>query len=241
MARTSRPVLGALGEALQNAAYQVPAMQMQNATLQQRYAEFQEEKRKTAQGQSNWEFGQRATADYRKNMFKVDWARQKENERHNKVMELPDPVVNKPPTKSEVEAQILGRMSPEQQIQYMLNSGKGFKPDPSIVRTLMDLWKGQRRVPKQQGFNASGMPIEIEAYDPPIVGAASDTANYITRLGEWPSEPLGGQGRPRGQGGWLPEVLQGIPAQQNQQGQAPLTPEEEAELQYLLNKTQGRR
>ena len=197
MARTGRPVLGALGETLQNAAYQIPAMQRQNATLQQRYAEFQEEKRKTAQGQSNWEKQFGATEKYRGSMLDKQRELIAEEKKANDWNRMVDTLnrlegmAPKPPTKSEVEGGILAGMSPEKQEQHILGSGKEVKPDASVVRALLDLLKTQRYVPKEQGVDANGMPFEKEGYYPPVTGATADSVNYITQRGQWPSQPLG--------------------------------------------------
>jgi len=184
-----KPGLGALSDIFKSAANMYTHILPE---YRQKYAEFQEEKRKAAQGQSNWESQQGATADYRGSMLDIDRGRLAEMIRSNKVGETPKPTEEKPLTESQVKAGLLAGMPPGKQEQYMFGSGKESKPDASIVRALLDLWKSQRYVPEEQGVDANEKPFLKEGYYPPVAGVAGDTANYITQTGQWPSQPLGG-------------------------------------------------
>lgn len=220
-----RPVLGALGEMLQYGAQAIPQQQMQQATMAQRYAEFQEEKR-ARQAQAG------ATADYRNKSLGLEQGRLDELIRHNRVSEnQPVPVTpEKPLTESQVKGQHLSEWlasaSPEDKRAYFLGikpttSGGGTDKRPaSVSNKLVDSFLKTREVPAT---------VTEDAYQPEFTPGTLDTLNSLIETGKFPPQQ---QAPSRWSG-----LFNGATPAQNQK---PLTDAEEQELNYLLSKYQGR-
>lgn len=178
MAEKTRPILGALGDALMYGAQAIPAQQTQNATLTQRYAEFQEQKNqagRTAQ----------ATADYRQNMLNIDRAQLGETRRHNLAIESA-PVPEKPLTKTEVEGMYLGKHLEQLQREgrlgeYFGGKSGGDKMKSSGVTTkAVGEYLNSRKYRNQYG----------EVVNPPFTEGTMDTVRALEENLTLPSNPV---------------------------------------------------
>jgi len=177
-----KPGLGALSDILKSAANMYTHILPE---YRQKYAEFQEEKRKAAQGQSNWQAGQKATADYRQGMLGQSQNRLAETGRHNRAMEPKpgEPAADKPLNESQWKAQFLANLPPEKQEEYVLGK-KPEQPKPvtSTTNQLLDWFKDSRWTPETS-------PGAGDGFFPPFTSGTADTVNTILSTGKFPQSP----------------------------------------------------